>query len=51
LPADGTPSSLAALLGDLEHHAGRAERVTVQASDLDDVFLALTGNPRLETLT
>ena len=48
LPTDGSPASLAALLGTLEQRAVRAERVTVQASDLDDVFLELTGNPQQE---
>jgi ABC-2 type transport system ATP-binding protein len=51
LPTDGTPASLAALLGTLEQRTMRAERVTVQAADLDDVFLELTGNPQQETLT
>ena len=50
VPTDGTPDSVVALLANLERHAARAERVTVHASDLDDVFLALTGNPRQEVL-
>jgi ABC-2 type transport system ATP-binding protein len=49
VPTDGTPESLSALLGSLERHAVRPKRVTVQASDLDDLFLALTANPRQET--
>jgi ABC-2 type transport system ATP-binding protein len=49
VPADGTPASLAVLLGSLERDDLRPERITVQASDLDDVFLALTAEPRQET--
>jgi ABC-2 type transport system ATP-binding protein len=51
VPTDATPASLSSLLASLERHAVRPERVTVHTSDLDDVFLALTGNPQLETLT
>jgi ABC-2 type transport system ATP-binding protein len=51
VPTDATPASLSSLLAGLERHAVRSERVTVHSSDLDDVFLALTGNPQLETLT
>jgi ABC-2 type transport system ATP-binding protein len=50
LPTDGTPDSLAALLKRLECHAAPAERITVQTSDLNDVFFALTGNPEREAL-
>ncbi len=50
VPTDGAPDSLVTLLDRLERHAACAERVTVQSSDLDDVFFALTGNPRQETL-
>lgn len=50
VPTDGTPASLMELLGTLERRAVRPERVTVQGSDLGDVFLALTGNPQQETL-
>ena len=46
VPTDGTPASLAALLDRLDRHALRAERVTVHTADLDDVFFALTRNPR-----
>ncbi|HYW22543.1 MAG TPA: ATP-binding cassette domain-containing protein [Terriglobales bacterium] len=45
VPTDGTPRSLAALLERLDHRAAPAESVTVQEPDLDDVFLALTGQP------
>jgi ABC-2 type transport system ATP-binding protein len=51
VPTDGSPDSLVALLEDLERHTVRAERVTVHTSDLDDVFLSLTGRPRQEVLT
>jgi ABC-2 type transport system ATP-binding protein len=51
LPTDGSPYSLTALFDRLERHSGRPERVTVDTSDLDDVFLALTGGPRQEVLT
>ncbi len=51
VPADATPASLSSLLASLERHSVRPERVTLHASDLDDVFLALTGTPRQETLT
>jgi ABC-2 type transport system ATP-binding protein len=39
---DGSPASLTSLLGRLERLELRPERVTVQDSNLDDVFLALT---------
>jgi ABC-2 type transport system ATP-binding protein len=51
VPTDGAPASLSALLGSLERHDLHPERVTVQTSDLDDVFLALTGNAQQEKLT
>ncbi len=44
VPNDGAPASLSALLGRLEHLDLHPERVTVQTSDLDDVFFALTAN-------
>ena len=46
VPTDGTPESLAQLLERLDRSGLRVERVTVQTADLDDVFFALTGNPR-----
>ena len=45
VPTDGTPRSLAVLLERLDHRAPAAESVTVLEPDLDDVFLALTGQP------
>jgi ABC-2 type transport system ATP-binding protein len=50
VPTDGTPDSLVAVLDRLERHSGRPERVTVDTSDLDDVFLALTEGPEQEAL-
>ncbi len=50
VPTEGTPHSLVALLDRLERHSGRPERITVDASDLDDVFFALTGGPQPETV-
>jgi ABC-2 type transport system ATP-binding protein len=46
---DGTPRSLAAILGTLDRHTVAVERVTVHTPDLDDVFIALTGNPSTPT--
>ena len=46
VPTDGAPESLVALLQRLERHGVRVERVTVHTADLDDVFLALTCQPR-----
>jgi ABC-2 type transport system ATP-binding protein len=46
VPNDGSPESLTALLGQLDRHAVRVERVTVHTPDLDDVFFALTGRPQ-----
>jgi ABC-2 type transport system ATP-binding protein len=51
VPTDGAPDSLVALLDGLERHGGGAERLTVHTSDLDEVFLSLTGNPQQEALT
>ncbi len=45
VPNDGTPQSLMALLGRLDQHGVRVERVTLHMPDLDDVFFALTGYP------
>jgi ABC-2 type transport system ATP-binding protein len=51
VPTDGTADPVVALFDRLKRHAVRAARVTVHTPDLDDVFLALTGNPQQETLT
>jgi ABC-2 type transport system ATP-binding protein len=44
VPNDGTPQSLVPLLTRLDELGVGVERVIVDAPDLDDVFLALTGN-------
>ena len=46
VPNDGDPRSLRELLDRLDRHAVRAERITIHAPDLDDVFFALTGHPQ-----
>ena len=51
VPTDDTPESLMGLLERIDRHALRVERVTVHMPDLDDVFLALTGNPKQEQET
>ena len=43
VPTDGTAEAVMAVLGRVEGGGIRIERFTVQAPDLDDVFLALTG--------
>ncbi len=45
VPTDGSPRSLGAIIGTLEQHSVSVERVTLHTPDLDDVFIALTGNP------
>jgi ABC-2 type transport system ATP-binding protein len=51
IPTDDTPESLMGLLERIDRHALHVERVTVHMPDLDDVFLALTGNPKQEQET
>ena len=46
VPTDDTPQSLLALLKRLDEQDLPVERVTVHTPDLDDVFFALTDNPR-----
>ncbi|MGA4838476.1 ABC transporter ATP-binding protein [Streptomyces sp. G45] len=46
LPSDGSIPSLRSVLDGLERSAIRAEALTVHTPDLDDVFLALTGQGR-----
>ncbi|MGC4879506.1 ATP-binding cassette domain-containing protein [Micromonospora sp. DT43] len=48
VPSDGGTASLRALLDRLDEYAISAEGLSVQTPDLDDVFLALTGNRTLE---
>jgi ABC-2 type transport system ATP-binding protein len=44
LPADGTADSLRKLLDELHEARIAVERLTIHTSDLDDVFLAVTGS-------
>jgi ABC-2 type transport system ATP-binding protein len=46
VPTDDSPKSVMALLDKVDKLRLDVERVTVHMPDLDDVFLALTGNPR-----
>jgi ABC-2 type transport system ATP-binding protein len=45
VPSDGSLRSLKTLIGRLDHRAIEVEELSVHTPDLDDVFLALTGNP------
>ncbi|SHF94193.1 ATP-binding cassette domain-containing protein [Streptoalloteichus hindustanus] len=45
VPNDGSVGSLKALLDRLDHASVVVEELSVHTPDLDDVFLALTGNP------
>ena len=44
VPGDGSPTSVRALLDQLEERSIEAATLTVHTPDLDDVFLALTGH-------
>jgi len=46
VPNDGTPRSLKVLLEQLDHQGVGVERLTVHSPDLDDVFFALTAQPK-----
>ena len=46
VPNDGTPESLQGLLDRLDRQAVAVERLTVDSPDLDDVFFALTAQPK-----
>jgi ABC-2 type transport system ATP-binding protein len=46
VPSDGSIPTLRAVLDVLDNAAIEAEALTVHTPDLDDVFLALTGNPQ-----
>jgi ABC-2 type transport system ATP-binding protein len=48
VPNDGSLGALKSLLDRLEDHAVRVESLSVHTPDLDDVFLALTGNSKHE---
>ena len=51
VPGDGSLRSLKSLIGLLEDRAIEVDELSVHTPDLDDVFLALTGNPRDEKVT
>jgi ABC-2 type transport system ATP-binding protein len=51
VPHDGNLGALKALLGQLDAHAVQVESLSMHTPDLDDVFLALTGNPEPEKVT
>ncbi|GAA1219492.1 ATP-binding cassette domain-containing protein [Prauserella alba] len=48
VPGDGGVGTLRTLLESLDHHHIDVEGLTIHTPDLDDVFLALTGNPAHE---
>ncbi|MER5700968.1 ATP-binding cassette domain-containing protein [Micromonospora sp. NPDC002296] len=48
VPHDGSPRALKALLDRLDENAVEVDSLSMHTPDLDDVFLALTGNPRNE---
>lgn len=51
VPSDGSLRSLKALLDQLDDWAIEVDELSVHIPDLDDVFLALTGNPKNEKVT
>jgi ABC-2 type transport system ATP-binding protein len=51
VPHDGSLKSLKALINRLDENAVEVESLSVHTPDLDDVFLALTGNPKNEKVT
>lgn len=51
VPNDGSPASLKALLDRLDHEQIEVGGLSVHTPDLDDVFLALTGDPDNEKVT
>ncbi|MET8150293.1 ATP-binding cassette domain-containing protein [Actinoplanes sp. NPDC049668] len=51
VPSDGSLRSLRALIGRLDDQAIEVDELSVHTPDLDDVFLALTGNPTDEKVT
>ncbi|GAB2989522.1 ATP-binding cassette domain-containing protein [Saccharothrix stipae] len=48
VPSDGSLRALKALIGRLDDRAVEVEELSVHTPDLDDVFLALTGDPSNE---
>ncbi|WP_158888653.1 ATP-binding cassette domain-containing protein [Amycolatopsis anabasis] len=51
VPSDGSLRSLKTLLDRLDDRAIEVDEFSVHTPDLDDVFLALTGNPKKEKVT
>jgi ABC-2 type transport system ATP-binding protein len=51
VPSDGSLRSLKTLIGLLDDRAIEVDELSVHTPDLDDVFLALTGNPTNEKVT
>jgi len=51
VPSDGSLRSLKALIGRLDDRAIEVDELSVHTPDLDDVFLALTGNSPREKVT
>src|SRR5882757_1398312 len=51
VPSDGSLRSLKTLIDRLEDQAIEVDELSVHTPDLDDVFLALTGNPTSEKVT
>jgi ABC-2 type transport system ATP-binding protein len=51
VPSDGSLSSLKILIDRLDDRAIEVEELSVHTPDLDDVFLALTGNSSNEKVT
>jgi len=51
VPSDGSLRSLKTLIGRLDDRAIEVDELSVHTPDLDDVFLALTGNPTTKKVT
>jgi ABC-2 type transport system ATP-binding protein len=51
VPSDGSLRSLKTLIGRLDDQAIEVDELSVHTPDLDDVFLALTGNPSNEKVS
>jgi ABC-2 type transport system ATP-binding protein len=51
VPSDGSLRSLKTLIGRLDDRAIEVDELSVHTPDLDDVFLALTGDPTKEKVT
>jgi ABC-2 type transport system ATP-binding protein len=51
VPSDGTLRSLKTLIGRLDDGSIDVDELSVHTPDLDDVFLALTGNPTDSAVT